>query len=106
MLIYENGDVLTLESQNNVAMNVDLVLLNIQINEAKESLGLDHGIDAIRSEDGSGYLKIRKILKSGLNCELYNISISNIENERIFKTVVSFKVDHLKKIAQNELINN
>lgn len=106
MRIYEKEDVLTLQSQNNIASNVDLIGLNNQINEAKASLSLDHGIEAIRTEDRSGYLKIRKILKSGLNCEHYSIQLSNVGEDRIFRTVVSFGIDHLKKIIQNELASN
>lgn len=97
--IFEEGDILTLTSQNNVAPSVDLVALNGRINEAKASLGLDHGIEAIRTEDRSGYLKIRKILKSGLNCEEYAIQLSNVESSRLFKTTISFNVNHLKKMT-------
>jgi hypothetical protein len=97
ILVSEVDSFLTIETINNVADSVNLEQLNQRINETKELLSQDHDHDAIKKEDRSGYLKIRKILKSGLHRNNYKITLSNIDDTRIFRSVIKFEIDNLEK---------
>jgi len=99
-------NILHLKVENNFSENLSLEEINNKISYTKELLLQNHDNEKTRAEDGTGYIKIRKTLVTDLVRKDYFINIFEVNEERIFRTQVSFEIDNLQKILYNENINN
>lgn len=105
-VIDETDSRIICDFSNNVSNNVNLISQNQSINDTITLLNQEHESEALRKEEKSGFLKIRKILKSGLNREQFKIDINPINKDRIFRTVISFETNNLQKIYKDEAVIN
>lgn len=103
-IIEDNGR-MNLMLINSISSSVDLEQLNRRINESKRLIALDIDTEITRNEGGSGYLKIKKILKSDLARENFVIGLSEVDEKRTFTTTISFDTLNLEK-ALHEISNN
>ncbi len=92
---FENN--LSIIIQNNFSETINLDDLNIKIHKTRQSLLQSIDNDRIRAEEGTGYLKIQKTLKSDLSRDSFRIDIDNVDNNRIFKTEINFSITNLQK---------
>jgi len=96
--ISKESNQLNLIVENNFSTKVDLIERNIKIESTRQLLLQSHDIDKTRAEEGTGYLKIKKTLKSDLAREGFTIKLFDVGEERIFKSIISFHIDGLQKI--------
>ncbi|WP_416865760.1 MAG: hypothetical protein ACMVP2_26015 [Imperialibacter sp.] len=95
-ITHANGK-LRIELENNVASTVNLK------NENKNIATTQHRIDKaqeqilVKGESGSGYLKINSILKGHLKRKKRRIKLDQINQDRIFKSLVEFELENLLK---------
>lgn len=92
-----------LELSNNVSKEMDIETRNLKINRTREVLTKEIS-ELTRSEGGTGYPKIKKILKIDLKDNEWNITLSEIENDQ-FIVKIDFLVDGLA-IENDENITN
>jgi len=92
---------------NNISKDQKLEDLNKIINERMELLRQVKLRDneKIRSEDGTGYLKVHKTIRTDLLRDNSTITIDNVDDNRIFQTEIKFDVYGLQKIL-NEAVTN
>jgi hypothetical protein len=102
--VYDN--IFSLVIENNFSKNLILEEINNKIRSTMELLLETHDNEKTRIEDGTGYIKIRKTLVTDLIRKNYSIIIHEVDEKRIFKTLISFEIDNLQKIIYNENINN
>lgn len=83
--------------ENNVSPSVDLEAMNSEI--ATTQFRLNRAIDEemVRKEGGSGYPKVKKIIKYNLKRNNYEILLSQITSERKFTVTISFEYDGMIK---------
>lgn len=95
--ISQDLSILTLMIENNFANELNISDMNRQIEAIRQLLLLPHDNDKTRTEEGTGYLKIKKTLKSDLGIDDAKIDILNVDEYRIFKTIITFNIDTLQK---------
>lgn len=85
---------------NSFSNEINLEDLNHKIKETQKLLLQSDDNDKIRAEQGTGYLKIQKTLKSDLLRESFNIKINPVDVNRFFKTEIKFTLNNLQKLEQ------
>ena len=83
--------------ENNVAVSVDLDLANRTIATTQMRLNNNEGQVLVKKEGGSGYLKIKNILKGNLKRNNCTLELNAIKEDRIFKSYIAFELDNLIK---------
>ncbi|MET3029379.1 hypothetical protein ABXT06_22075 [Flavobacterium sp. UW10123] len=101
-----NNNIFSLTVENNFSKSLSLEEINKKINNTMELLLETHDNEKTRAEDGTGYIKIRKTLVTDLSRKNYSIVIHEVDEQRIFKTLINFEINNLQKIVYNENINN
>jgi hypothetical protein len=99
-----NGE-LSLLITNNFSDIISLDDLNQKIKNTRQLLTEAHNNDRTRGEGGTGYLKIRKTIVTDLKEESYQINISDVNDERIFRTEIRFNILKLQKTQNESFIN-
>lgn len=94
----EQDDELTIKLTNNISDLIDLDSRNRRIKETREILAQKHHSDLTRNEGGTGYPKIKKIIKSDLGREKFSIILSDIGEDRIFTSELKFETSNLEKL--------
>lgn len=95
--ILQDDNILTLIMENNFSDEINLITKNIQIESTRQVIINSHDNDKIRAEKGTGYLKINKTLKSDLARDEFLIKLFDVDENRIFKSMITFNIDGLKK---------
>lgn len=85
---------------NSISNEIILEDLNIKIQKTQDLLLQSFDNDKIRAERGTGYLKIKKTLKSDLLRDSFNIKISPVDENRTFQTEIKFNLNNLQKLEQ------
>jgi hypothetical protein len=104
ILINQIDSKLHIEIQNNFTEEIDLEVINKKIDNTREQL-LIKTHDRTRTEDGTGYLKIKKTIVSDLAREDYKIIIHNVDETRLFKTELVFEITNLQKNSNENPFN-
>ena len=94
----DHNNTLIIKLSNNVSTKVDIDDANKKISTCKDLLSQKISIDRTRKEDGSGYLKIKKVLSIDLQIPTYNIVVDNLNESYCFNTEISFNINGLEKI--------
>lgn len=97
-----NENILSICIANNFSESLDLSQINQKIIDTRALLEGTHDNEKTRAEDGTGYIKIRKTIVTDLNRKNYSIKIADVNEKRIFKTLISFEVDKLEKVIYPE----
>jgi hypothetical protein len=95
--ISQDISILTLIIENNFANELNISDMNMKIESIRELLLQPHDNDKTRTEEGTGYLKIKKTLKSDLGIDDAKINVFSVDEDRIFKTIIAFNIDNLQK---------
>ncbi|HEV7378745.1 MAG TPA: ATP-binding protein, partial [Dyadobacter sp.] len=101
------SDLLKIVVQNNFSNEINLDKLNATIAEKSLLLSNAKHIDSerTRTEDGTGYLKIDKTIRTDLLRDSYIIEIDEVKEDRIFKTTIMFGINNLQKTINEATIN-
>lgn len=95
---YKSG-LLRIATINNISDQIDLDERNRKIAGTRKRLDRMINDEMVKKEGGSGYPKVKKIIKSTLKCNRYEIDLLDIDAQRNFASVLSFSVENLKKMA-------
>jgi hypothetical protein len=95
--IYETKNILNIIIQNNINARENLDYVNDNIKKTRDLLEKSHDNEITRKEGGSGYLKVKKILKSDLLRNEIIITLSNVDESYIFQSHISFEINNLEK---------
>jgi hypothetical protein len=96
--IDETDNVLTISIENSVSRKVDLADRNKRIKDVRNLLKESHDVETIRKEGGTGYLKIKKILKGDLSRKDIKITIEDIGDDYTFRSEIIFETNYLQKV--------
>jgi hypothetical protein len=97
--ISEQDGQLVIVVRNNFSEEINISQLNEKIELTKLLLLESDDNDKIRAEQGTGYLKINKTLKSDLLKDAFSININPVSEDRMFITEICFNINNLQKIA-------
>ncbi len=97
LVINEDKGVLKINIENNVAHTVNLDVSNRTIATTQFRIDNNEGSPLLKTEGGSGYLKIKNIIKINLKRKKYTLQLEQIKEDRIFKSHLSFELQNLIK---------
>jgi len=103
ILLTEKDNELTIKVINNISSEVDLKARNVKIEETRELIAQNYHSDLTRNEGGTGYPKIKKIIKSDLGREKFSIYLSNIGEDRTFRSEITFEINDLEKVQLEQV---
>lgn len=95
--VFEIDDYMNITIINNISPVIDLDWLNEKIHSIEQSLANPLEVDRTRSEGGTGYPKINKILRSDLGRKEYKVIINKIDKSRLFEVLVQFEIKGLQQ---------
>lgn len=103
--IEENSDNLSISIQNNLSENILIGELNNKISNIIIELNKEKNSDKIRNESGTGYIKINKTIYHDLRRNYFEILITPIDENRIFKCQILMDNTNLYKRNNENIIN-
>ena len=104
MKISESQNHLTISIKNNISNSIPLDEKNQKIQNTRELLTRDIG-ELSRSEGGTGYPKIKKILLIDFKRSDFQINIFDVDENRKFKSEITFNLKGLTKSIKNNEVS-
>ncbi|MDP1800843.1 MAG: hypothetical protein Q8L81_05795 [Bacteroidota bacterium] len=96
--IFEDKGILYINNENNVSKTVNLESANQRIATTQYRLDNNEGDPLVKQEGGTGYIKIKNIIKINLKRKNFTLKVEPIkDDERIFRSTISFELRNLIK---------